>query len=329
MQTVNGQQGLVVEGINGSDMSGVMQRMQALRDGNKAALQAAGMDRALSEAQYVGVMQYMLSETLQGLIHLEQHGVVHNDIRPDNIMCSAETGEVKILDFGVAVDAGRPRPADALSPIGHGSPSPDWADFHSAISAKHDVFSAGEIARLGMEGDQFRYNGKQQTGPALAKDLVAYGRPDQTGRMQTALRKKDAIPSAPPLVAPANDQQRLRLLITRVKMLVTEPFLKGTDAARDLMQLCGAAIEQFEIVSDPDVVDRSPFDRAMQTLEARVIYAETNYKTSGTYAIESDYTKFVNKMMSPDRNQRPSASQALQDPFLAQPLLEPMRQGRC
>lgn len=42
---------------------------------------------------------------LRGLAHIHAHGMVHRDIKPDNIRISVR-GEVKIMDFGIAYDPG-------------------------------------------------------------------------------------------------------------------------------------------------------------------------------------------------------------------------------
>lgn len=39
---------------------------------------------------------------MRGLHHLHQHGVVHGDIKPQNLLI-AKDGAVKISDFGAAV----------------------------------------------------------------------------------------------------------------------------------------------------------------------------------------------------------------------------------
>ena len=57
----------------------------------------------LSLAQLAGVLEGMLA----GLAHAERKGVIHRDMKPENIMVTAE-GQVKITDFGIskAIESG-------------------------------------------------------------------------------------------------------------------------------------------------------------------------------------------------------------------------------
>ncbi|MBO7726633.1 MAG: serine/threonine protein kinase [Thermoguttaceae bacterium] len=48
------------------------------------------------------VASYIISETAKGLFHLHQHGFIHRDIKPGNILFSLR-GEVKLGDLGLAV----------------------------------------------------------------------------------------------------------------------------------------------------------------------------------------------------------------------------------
>ena len=81
------------------------------------------------------------------LVYVHEHGVIHRDIKPENIMI-LETGEVKLLDFGIAVLLEKERGfrlVDRSSPIG----TPDymapelWQGERG--SAQSDVYAVGVV----------------------------------------------------------------------------------------------------------------------------------------------------------------------------------------
>ena len=53
----------------------------------------------------VDVATMVAVKVLQGLVQVHSHGMIHRDIKPDNIRVTTR-GEVKIMDFGIALDPG-------------------------------------------------------------------------------------------------------------------------------------------------------------------------------------------------------------------------------
>jgi p21-activated kinase 1 len=55
----------------------------------------------MTEGQIAAVSR----ETTEGLRHLHSHGVIHRDIKSDNILLSL-TGEIKLSEWGAVVGLG-------------------------------------------------------------------------------------------------------------------------------------------------------------------------------------------------------------------------------
>jgi serine/threonine protein kinase len=75
---------IVMEYISGFDLAEVLERTQSL------PLDVAGL---------------VALKILEGLGFVHTHGMVHRDLKPDNVRISTR-GEVKIMDFGIALDPG-------------------------------------------------------------------------------------------------------------------------------------------------------------------------------------------------------------------------------
>ena len=327
IQDVEGKRGLVLEGIRGKDMQGTMTRLEKLRTGDKAEMKKLGLTQPLSQSEFVGMQQFMLAETLKGLEAIEQAGIVHCDIRPANIMVDKETGGIKLVDLGIAVDAGA---SPKIVPIGHGSVGPEYRP-NVPLSSKFDVFSAGEIVRKGMERDQFRYGGASNvTGPNFRE----FGRLDADGKpVHQALGPQTPFTSS----KDKNDYKgRVRELKILVNNTLNDAFVQGgtrqnpaisgdEDIAaqlRDAKDRCNDAFDDFNKAQgtgdayEPMATEK--LEKALTDVERLL----SHVKTTGTYAAETDYTKFVNWAMNPNPALRPSAAEAMKHPFLADALLD-------
>jgi len=64
--------------------------------------------KSLTEIEVKAIMKMLL----QGISHIHSNGVVHRDIKPDNVLIN-EKGEVKIIDFGLS----KVRPKDAAKSV--------------------------------------------------------------------------------------------------------------------------------------------------------------------------------------------------------------------
>jgi serine/threonine protein kinase len=82
-----------------------------------------------------------------GLAHALEQGLVHRDIKPQNLMLTPE-GQVKVLDFGLASIGIEPAGEGGLTPVGQPMGTPDYIapeqvrDAHSA-DTRADVYSLG------------------------------------------------------------------------------------------------------------------------------------------------------------------------------------------
>ena len=101
-------------------------------------LQAAGRELPVSE-----VINYGL-QIAEGLAHAHRHGIVHRDIKTDNIMLT-EDGKAKITDFGLAKLRGGlalTRSGSTLGTAAFMSPEQIRGD---ALDARSDLFSLGVV----------------------------------------------------------------------------------------------------------------------------------------------------------------------------------------
>ena len=100
---------------------------------------------------------HFITQIMRGLSHAHSRGIIHRDIKPQNIMVMRD-GSVKVADFGIACleNAAHTLPQEALGSVNYISPEQARGD---RIDARSDIYSAGVVlyemltGRLPFEGD--------------------------------------------------------------------------------------------------------------------------------------------------------------------------------
>jgi len=166
----------------------------------------------------------ILSETATALHYAHDRGVVHRDIKPDNILIDDETGKPMLTDFGVAKSVAS---EETLTQLGTalGTPyymSPEQAAGDRDVDGRSDLYSLGIVGyqllsgRLPYEGESIRDVLVQHvTKEPLPLDLAEPSAPpDLAAAISMCLAKdrEDRLPDGRALAAAldveADDEER-------------------------------------------------------------------------------------------------------------------------
>ncbi len=120
----------VMKYVEGQTLADIIDRLAA---GDEAALAFWTSERRVE----------LMMAVLQALDYAHERGVLHRDVKPENIMVGTH-GEVRLMDWGIARRIGQPDPGEDATPGLIGTPaymSPEQAALVE-LDARSDVYSA-------------------------------------------------------------------------------------------------------------------------------------------------------------------------------------------
>ena len=165
----------------------------------------------------------ILREVADALAYAHAHGVVHRDIKPDNVLLDGATGRAMVTDFGIARAATEEEGSTRLTATGTaiGTPaymSPEQCAGDRGIDGRSDLYSLGAVAYQMLTGD-----------------------PPFTGNNTPAVMVKHATETPPPLRARRADvAEDLETIVMR--LLEKDPTDRFPDGAALVAALDGAPL---------------------------------------------------------------------------------------
>ena len=140
----------------------------------------------------------LLTEVVDALVEAHAHGVVHRDIKPDNVMLSGR--HALVTDFGVAKAISEATGRNTITTLGVavGTPtymSPEQAAADPHVDHRSDIYSVGVMAYEMLSGPAAVHRRDAAAGARRARDGGArLGGEAAAGHSARARGGRDALP---------------------------------------------------------------------------------------------------------------------------------------
>ena len=122
-------------------------------------VQGTSLSAMIAEKLMMSLEEYLpiLSQCLAGLDHVSRHGVIHRDIKPDNILVD-DTGVAKLADFGLAKDVSQDNNDTDLTAVGSAMGTPAYMSPEQCmgrpLDVRSDVYAFGVTSYLALTGEK-------------------------------------------------------------------------------------------------------------------------------------------------------------------------------
>lgn len=141
----------------------------------------------------------MLQDVAYALAYAHGRGVVHRDIKPDNIMIERATGRALLMDFGISRSVSAPAPTNGtsagLTRVGEVVGTPEFMSPEQAagdtIDGRSDLYSLGLVAWFALSGQSAM--GGDSIQKVLVKQLTEVVPPIQTLRADVPALLSDVV----------------------------------------------------------------------------------------------------------------------------------------